>query len=231
MSWPSNTKAATTYVDSDTDEISRARRDIKKNFDNVNDIIDEFNIASPQNNNTLEYNTSESRFNLGTSFTQGEHKAIISLDTTLGVHDDVQDSSGEHYEQYAGGFSIDYTNSLGITVGTSGGRSKITFPAGSYIVRHIEHEEGNGTQYLIETYWTDNGSNTTTAFQDDVTVYWSGAMAKISGVNTSAKRLYQMADVVTFSSSTDVFLQHRLDVSGGSGNTFSHPPLHIERIA
>ena len=44
MAWPSGSKAGTTNVDADTDNISNARADIKQNIDNVNDIIDTFNI-------------------------------------------------------------------------------------------------------------------------------------------------------------------------------------------
>lgn len=40
MAWPSSNKASTTHVDAGTDRISEARADIKKNIDNVNDIID-----------------------------------------------------------------------------------------------------------------------------------------------------------------------------------------------
>lgn len=40
MAWPSSNKASTTHVDAGTDRISNAREDIKKNIDNVNDIID-----------------------------------------------------------------------------------------------------------------------------------------------------------------------------------------------
>lgn len=40
MAWPSNNKASTTHVDAGTDRISNAREDIKRNIDNVNDIID-----------------------------------------------------------------------------------------------------------------------------------------------------------------------------------------------
>ena len=65
--WPSGTKASTTHLDAGTDSPRLARADIKQNVDNVNSIIDMFNIDSPTNNQLLIYNTSNSRFELGTS--------------------------------------------------------------------------------------------------------------------------------------------------------------------
>jgi hypothetical protein len=56
MAWP-NTKAGTTNVDAGSDSPSSARADIKQNIDNVNAIIDEFDIASPSNGDILTYNS------------------------------------------------------------------------------------------------------------------------------------------------------------------------------
>ncbi len=64
--WPSGSKASTANLDSGTDKPRLARPDIKQNVDNVNDIIDIFNIASPQNKQFLKYNSSNSRFELTT---------------------------------------------------------------------------------------------------------------------------------------------------------------------
>jgi hypothetical protein len=60
--WPSATKASTTHVDAGTDQISLARADIKQNIDNVNDIIDIFNIASPTNGDLMQYNSSTTKW-------------------------------------------------------------------------------------------------------------------------------------------------------------------------
>ena len=60
--WPSATKASTTHVDAGTDQISLARADIKQNMDNVNDIIDIFNIASPTNGDLMQYNSSTTKW-------------------------------------------------------------------------------------------------------------------------------------------------------------------------
>jgi len=62
MAWPSGSKAGTTNVDAGTDRPSNARADIKQNIDNVNAIIDEFNISSPSNGDLLQYSTSTSKW-------------------------------------------------------------------------------------------------------------------------------------------------------------------------
>jgi len=60
--WPSGTKASTANVDQGSDQISQARADIKQNIDNVNDIIDTFNISSPTDGDLLQYSTSTGKW-------------------------------------------------------------------------------------------------------------------------------------------------------------------------
>lgn len=67
--WPSGTKAGTTHLDAGTDSPRLARPDIKQNVDNVNSVIDMFNIDSPTNGQILKYNTSNARFELDTDST------------------------------------------------------------------------------------------------------------------------------------------------------------------
>ena len=67
MAWPKNTKASTANVDAGTDLISNARGDIKQNIDNVNDIIDTFDIGSDsagqlQDGDLLKYVASSNSF-------------------------------------------------------------------------------------------------------------------------------------------------------------------------
>ena len=62
--WPSGSKASTANLDSGTDKPRLARIDIKQNVDNVNDIIDIFNIASPQDKQFLKYDSGNARFEL-----------------------------------------------------------------------------------------------------------------------------------------------------------------------
>ena len=67
MAWPKNTKASTNNVDAGTDSITSARADIKQNFDNVNDIIDTFDIGGDSagqiaDGDILQYNSTASAF-------------------------------------------------------------------------------------------------------------------------------------------------------------------------
>jgi len=64
MAWPT-TKAGTTNVDAGTDLVKNARADIKQNIDNVNAIIDEFDIATPSDGDMLIYNSTSGAWEPG----------------------------------------------------------------------------------------------------------------------------------------------------------------------
>lgn len=66
VTWPSGSKASTEHLDSGSDKPRLARPDIKQNIDNTNDIIDMFNITSPQDNQFLAYDQGTARFELQT---------------------------------------------------------------------------------------------------------------------------------------------------------------------
>ena len=57
MGWPT-TKATTTALDSGSDNPNTARPQIKQNIDNVNTIIDNFTISSPNDKSILSYSSS-----------------------------------------------------------------------------------------------------------------------------------------------------------------------------
>ena len=80
MAWPSGTKASTANVDAGTDLLSLARPDIKQNIDNVNTIIDEFNIASPSNGNLLQYSTSSGKWEPVTASSVGTQVDFLKLE-------------------------------------------------------------------------------------------------------------------------------------------------------
>jgi len=84
MSWPSGSKAGTTHVDNGNDLLRNARADIKQNIDNVNDIIDEFNISSPSDGDLLQYSSSTSKWEQVASGSIGAagQQAIIKADAT-----------------------------------------------------------------------------------------------------------------------------------------------------
>ena len=75
--WPSATKASTANVDAGTDQISLARADIKQNMDNVNDIIDIFNIASPSNGDLMQYSSSTEKWEKVASTAVGQTAQLI----------------------------------------------------------------------------------------------------------------------------------------------------------
>ena len=64
--WPAGTKASTDNLDQGSDSPRLARADLLQNVENVNAIIDTFNISSPTNNQILKYSTANSRFDLAT---------------------------------------------------------------------------------------------------------------------------------------------------------------------
>jgi len=80
MAWPS-TKAATTNVDAGSDSPSSARSDIKQNIDNVNAIIDEFDIASPNNGDILTYNSTSGAWEPSAAESGGINLSVININS------------------------------------------------------------------------------------------------------------------------------------------------------
>ena len=112
--WPSGTKASTTHLDAGTDSPRLARPDIKQNVDNVNAIIDMFNIDSPSNDQVLKYNTSNARFELGTDSTG----SAVSATTFVG-----DDSTGTAVNP---GETFKIAGATGISTAVSGDTITIT---------------------------------------------------------------------------------------------------------
>ena len=96
MAWPSGTKAGTTNVDAGSDSPSSARADIKQNIDNVNAIIDEFDIASPSNGDILTYNSTSGAWEPGAS-SAGSSVAVIEIVDRITGEENV---SGNIYRRY-----------------------------------------------------------------------------------------------------------------------------------
>ena len=215
MTWPTQ-KANTTYVDNDADPIWRARFDINQNFENVNNIIDEFNISTVNDKQVLEYNSTNTRFDPTDIRQQAKYRAVISLDANLFATP--TDSAGEAVEDYTGGYTIDYTNETGITVGSDSGRSTIVFPTGSYIIRTVGYF-GVGERD-IQTTWSNSDSTTT---------YWQANEQTTDGTGDSKVTRYLVGTVQTFTQSTTVYMRYRNVTDANS--TYDHPELHIWRIA
>ena len=63
MSWPTSSKATTTHTDSPGDNPQNARAEIKQDIDNVNTIIDTFDLATaPTQGSILAYDSATGKF-------------------------------------------------------------------------------------------------------------------------------------------------------------------------
>ena len=96
--WPVSSKAGTTTTDAATDRIDQARADINQNIQNVNAILDTFNLGTePANNKILKYNTTTDKFELadesgggggfdGTSnLVVSDGVSLLTPDSTAGI--------------------------------------------------------------------------------------------------------------------------------------------------
>lgn len=86
MAWPSSTKASTTNIDAGSDKPSLARADIKQNIDNVNSIIDTFDIAAPTNNDYLKYNSTTSKWEPGALSTSNAGTVAILVSDSNNIN-------------------------------------------------------------------------------------------------------------------------------------------------
>ena len=122
MTWPNSTKAGTTNVDAGSDKPALARADIKQNIDNVNAIIDTFDIASPSNGDILTYNSSNSAWEPGEPASSGGDFAIFGI--AIGE----QNVSGNTYRR---ALSEDFDPNGIIAVNST---YQLTLAAGNYII-------------------------------------------------------------------------------------------------
>ena len=198
MAWPSGTKASTNNVDNGTDLISNARADIKQNIDNVNDIIDTFNISSPSDGDLLQYSTSSGQWEqvASSSIASAPSYASFQLDSGLG------ELVGSVYRK--GITSV--TNIYGDTIITgepdSANDTIITIAAGTYVVtpfpgRTVGENASNLTIY-DETNSTDLATSVFTPNE----------------VATTGESLIVGFDTFTVSTSVDISFR----VSGSTTN-------------
>ena len=154
--WPSGTKAGTSNLDAGTDSPRLARPDIKQNVDNVNSIIDMFNIDSPSANEILKYNSGNARFELGCDTGSNGINVVGDDSATITIAD-----AGTLYVQ--GGTNITTsTNSDGtLTVNAPSAVSSFTNDSG-FITNN-----GNGDLTII-------GSTITAPSNADFTLTTSG---------------------------------------------------------
>ncbi len=217
MTWPTSTKASTNNVDQGSDTIKLARPDIKQNIENVNAIIDTFDIGSPNNNDVLKYNSTSGKFEPANGNGIG-HTIVITFDTGLTV-------AGSSYPsttaQYGGGFTIVGSNFTNITITQeSTGQTNINFPAGTYTIQTLDDlftgNYGSGAYTTMDTYWMKESDNS---------VAWRG----YTYVTSFYFRKYCIGEVVTFGSDTVINMEYKLqrDASG----SLDHKPIIINRLA
>lgn len=153
--WPSGTKAGTTNVDNPTDLVANARADIKQNIDNVNDIIDTFNIATPSDGDLLQYSSSSGQWEQVASSSVGSaaNFAYISI---LSGSDNNELVTGNTYrravtETFDPNSMITFDDSSGIS-------NTFTLAAGNYIFETFGVSIVAAHSLHNETDDTDQGS-------------------------------------------------------------------------
>lgn len=195
MAWPSGTKASTANLDQGTDLISQARPHIKQNVDNVNDIIDEFNIASPSDGDALEYNSTSGAWE---SVARGAGRISIFR------FSDSFTSSGT-VEAYTGDITIDLSNGSSLTKTSNGSDTTfISLDAGTYTFEiigiNVQGIYGSTVSVPeIKFNSVDSSSDANTEFRIDY---------------SSAGFYHSIADftpnLVTLASDTDLYIYYGL---------------------
>lgn len=128
--WPSGSKAGTTNVDNPNDLVANARADIKQNFDNVNDIIDTFNISSPSDGDLLQYSSSSGQWEQVASSSVGSAANFAIIQTTT-FDADNELVTGNTYRR---GFAQTFDPNNMTTIDDSAGVSNtFTLVAGNYL--------------------------------------------------------------------------------------------------
>ena len=180
--WPSGTKASTANLDSGTDSPRLARADIKQNVDNVNSIIDMFNIDSPTNGQILKYNASNTRFELDTDATG----SAVSATTFVG-----DDSSGTAVNP---GETFKIAGATGITTAVSGDTLTITGTAQDFAFSSL-----TGTPTTIAGYGiTDAFDGAYGSLSGTPTIPSLGDLSITNSTITSSGDTIDLDDIVRF---------------------------------
>jgi hypothetical protein len=143
--WPSASKASTANLDSGTDSPASARADLKNNVDNVNSIIDMFNITSPTDNQVLQYSTANSRFEVATPSSGGNNNILISAPSVVLPASPTNTTSV---------FSV---RSSGGVSGVSATTGEFTLPAGTYVFTYPTMYSNSTADIQLQTRYYDGG--------------------------------------------------------------------------
>lgn len=167
MAWPS-TKAGTTHVDAGSDSPSSARSDIKQNIDNVNAIIDEFDIASPSNGDILTYNSTSGAWEPGAASAGGTNIAVLQTVTT-----GWELVSGNDYRRY-----LDETFDNGGIVSLNG-NYQFTLGAGTYLFKP-DHKTVDDNEASIILYNETDASAVKTFVNDEISTVGEGLFSGVA---------------------------------------------------
>lgn len=193
--WPSGSKASTANLDSGTDSPRLARADIKQNVDNVNAVIDMFNIDSPTDGQILKYNASNTRFELDTDATG----SATSATTFVG-----DDSTGTAVNP---GETFRIAGATGITTAVSGDTLTITGTAQDFAFGSLTGTPTTIAGYGITdafdgTYASLTGAPTTvSSFTNDsgyITDDGNGDLTITNSTITSSGDTIDLDDIVRF---------------------------------
>jgi hypothetical protein len=186
--WPSASKASTTNLDSGTDSPASARADLKTNVDNVNSVIDMFNIDSPSNNQILKYNNSNSRFELATNFDPASPGAIGSSTASSGAFTSISSSTNATLKDiretvysltYASTITPDVANGTIQKVTLTGNVTFSAFsnPVAGQSMTLIVTQDGTGSRTLTSTMKWSGGTKTLSTAAgsiDIISVFYDG---------------------------------------------------------
>ena len=181
--WPSGSKASTSNCDAGTDSISSARADIKQNIDNVNDIIDTFNISSPSNGDVLKYNSTSGVWEQVASSTLSTPTAYLQA-----VHSNIgKGTAGTDERDMSVMTVLSDANSLLTIAGDSGTTNSINLTPGTYVITHTitEHiiSDSINQHVEVEIDGEDSGGQ---ASLGDIQVRGSTASGGAGDVNINA---------------------------------------------
>jgi hypothetical protein len=186
--WPSASKASTANLDSGTDSPASARADLKTNVDNVNSVIDMFNIDSPSNNQILKYNNSNSRFELATNFDPASPGAIGSSTASSGAFTSISSSTNATLKDiretvysltYASTITPDVANGTIQKVTLTGNVTFSAFsnPVAGQSMTLIVTQDGTGSRTLTSTMKWSGGTKTLSTAAgsiDIISVFYDG---------------------------------------------------------
>jgi len=251
--WPAGSKASTVNMDAGTDSPRLARADIKQNVDNVNDIIDMFNISAPTNNQILKYSTTNSRFELasegtgspitfvgddstGTAVNPGEtFKIAGTQNVTTAVSGDTLTITGPNLSSYLTNSPITFVgdDSTGVTLNSG---ETIKFAGATGITTAVSGDTLTITGPDLSSYLTavpktidvnEISSGDSTAIQINDAVNISGALTTHGSTKFNsfyADNINALTYSTTITVNANLAPVHKVTLTGNTGFVISNLP-------